>query len=87
MPNHLTQALGVELMVDFTPGEPLRWAALAQMPMHRAGEGRTPVAYGATPAEALDGLHRELAVLASEHELAGEASVETEVRRADGDQG
>lgn len=59
-------ALSVELMVDFDPGQPLRWAALSTMPPHLAGEGSTPVGYGPTPAVALTELHSELSRRAAE---------------------
>jgi hypothetical protein len=56
----MIQALDVQLMVDFAPGKPLRWAALTQAPPHPAGQGSTPVGYGASVVEALSNLHEEL---------------------------
>ena len=55
-----TVPLGVELAVDFTPGQPIRWAAFSTQPPHFAGEGSTPVGYGPSPTEALAALHAEL---------------------------
>lgn len=83
-----TQALGVELAVDFTPGEPIRWAAFSQMPPHFAGEGSTPVGYGATPDQALAELHAELQSRAMGPQPASEATEvsvteATEVWRSD----